>query len=268
MSTLLVGQVWGLDLPHNLAWVLMAMVDHGDHEGKHIYPGLDLLAWKTGYSPRQVSTIIQELLDRKILEVDQVGGGRGKHTEYSAHLDRVPRRVSPAECRKLAALAKIEAASEDERADDALEGANPAETARFSGVNPAETARITKAADENLAVSPPKPCSLGVETLQSSRGKWVQSLTVNHGDGSIMDRSVKEVWELAQSQLRLQMTKGTYETWVHNTRALGFADGAFQVGVPNQYAQEWLSKRLHPTIKRTLTSIAGRVVEPVFTVQP
>jgi chromosomal replication initiator protein len=77
-----------------------------------------------------------------------------------------------------------------------------------------------------------------------------------------------DVWEIARSQLRLQMTKSTYETWVRDTCCLAYEDGAFVIGVPNAYARDWLSLRLRPLIKRTLTSITGRAVDITFIVQP
>jgi hypothetical protein len=46
------GLVRELDLPHNEAWLLMAMADHADHSGRNVYPGVSLLAWKTGYTVR------------------------------------------------------------------------------------------------------------------------------------------------------------------------------------------------------------------------
>jgi chromosomal replication initiator protein len=81
-------------------------------------------------------------------------------------------------------------------------------------------------------------------------------------------REPREVWEIARSQLRLQMTKSTYETWVRDTDFLAYEDGAFVIGVPNAYARDWLSLRLRPLIKRTLISIIGRAVDITFIVQP
>ncbi len=78
----------------------------------------------------------------------------------------------------------------------------------------------------------------------------------------------KDAWEIARSQLRLQMTKSTFETWVRDTSCLAYDDGAFVIGCPNAYAKDWLSMRLHPLIKRTLVSIIGRAVEVSFVVQP
>ncbi len=80
-------------------------------------------------------------------------------------------------------------------------------------------------------------------------------------------RPPKEIWEIARSQLRLQMTKSTYDTWVRDTTCLAFEDGAFVIGVANGYAKDWLSMRLRPVIKRTLTSILGQAVDVSFVVQ-
>lgn len=67
MSAKASGRVWDLDLPHNKRLVLLAMADHADHEGRNIYPSLDLIAWKTGYSYRQVRRIVEELKQDGIL---------------------------------------------------------------------------------------------------------------------------------------------------------------------------------------------------------
>jgi chromosomal replication initiator protein len=78
----------------------------------------------------------------------------------------------------------------------------------------------------------------------------------------------KEAWEVARSQLRLQMSKGTYDTWVRDTVCLAYEDGAFVIGAPNAYAKDWLTMRLRPLIKRTLSSIIGRAVDVTFVVHP
>ncbi len=80
-------------------------------------------------------------------------------------------------------------------------------------------------------------------------------------------RQPEEIWEAARSQLRLQMTKGTYETWVRDTAFVAHEDGTFVIGVPNAYAKDWLSLRLRPLVKRTLAGVAGRAVDVTFIVQ-
>lgn len=69
MSAKASGRVWDLDLPHNKRLVLLAMADHADHDGRNIYPSTDLIAWKTGYSSRQVQRVIDTLITDGILVV-------------------------------------------------------------------------------------------------------------------------------------------------------------------------------------------------------
>ncbi len=81
------------------------------------------------------------------------------------------------------------------------------------------------------------------------------------------NRSARDIWDNARSQLRLQLPRSTYETWVRDTECLAHEDGAFVIGVGNAYAKDWLSLRLRPLIKRTLAGIVGRTVEVTFVVQ-
>jgi chromosomal replication initiator protein len=81
-------------------------------------------------------------------------------------------------------------------------------------------------------------------------------------------RQPKEIWDIARSQLRLQLPRSTYETWVRDTSCLAYEDGAFVIGVANAYAKDWLSLRLRPLIKRALVGIIGQAVDITFIVQP
>ena len=81
-------------------------------------------------------------------------------------------------------------------------------------------------------------------------------------------RQPKEIWDIARSQLRLQLPRSTYETWVRDTSCLAYEDGAFVIGVANAYAKDWLSLRLRPLIKRALVGILGQAVDITFIVQP
>jgi hypothetical protein len=87
MSVTAMGKVWELDLPHQEILVLLALADHADHLGRHVRPSLALIAWKTNYSKRQVIRIIQSLETKKLLRIHRAGGGRGRATEYTLHLE-------------------------------------------------------------------------------------------------------------------------------------------------------------------------------------
>lgn len=88
MSAKLMGQVWDLDIPHGEAWVLLALADHADHEGRNAYPGVELLAYKTNYSVRQVQRILASLEEKQIIKpVANEKGGRSARTVYEIHLE-------------------------------------------------------------------------------------------------------------------------------------------------------------------------------------
>lgn len=76
------------------------------------------------------------------------------------------------------------------------------------------------------------------------------------------------VWQMALSELALQMPSATYETWVRDTSVIAYEDGEFIVGTPNPYARDWLANRLHTGIKRILSKILQRSVQVTFRVRP
>jgi len=89
VSGKLVGQVYDLDLPHNEQSIMLALADHGHDDGSHIHPSVSYLAWKTGYTDRQVQTILRRLEAKGLIEpVAYATGGRGKATEYQMHIER------------------------------------------------------------------------------------------------------------------------------------------------------------------------------------
>jgi chromosomal replication initiator protein len=80
-------------------------------------------------------------------------------------------------------------------------------------------------------------------------------------------RSPREIWDIARSQLRLQLPQSTYDTWVRDTACVAHEDGAFVIAATNAYAREWLQLRLRRLIKQTLVSIVGHAVDVNFIVQ-
>ena len=83
------GEVWGLRLSHGQQVVMLALADHAHDDGTHCYPGVPYLAWKTGYSERNVTRLLGELEEDGLIE-PQGGkrGGYGNRTEYHIHLEK------------------------------------------------------------------------------------------------------------------------------------------------------------------------------------
>ena len=78
------------------------------------------------------------------------------------------------------------------------------------------------------------------------------------------ERSAREIWEAALGELQLQVTKTNYDTWLRETVGLSYKNNQFTVGVPSPFAIEWLEKRLHSFITKTIIGITGHDVEVSF----
>lgn len=73
-------------------------------------------------------------------------------------------------------------------------------------------------------------------------------------------------WPEILDQLRLQLPRATYDTWLHETRLLSAEDGRWQIGVHSRYAQDWLANRLAETIRRTIQLMTGHPITTEFVV--
>jgi hypothetical protein len=88
MSAKITGQVWELQIPRMETLILIAMADHADHEGRHVFPSQALISWKTGYSIRQIRRVQESLKQRKIL-IPEGSGYRGVQ-HYRLDFSQVP----------------------------------------------------------------------------------------------------------------------------------------------------------------------------------
>jgi chromosomal replication initiator protein len=77
----------------------------------------------------------------------------------------------------------------------------------------------------------------------------------------------EQAWQSALGQLQLDMPKASFDTWVRDTRVVGFDDGQLTISVRNTYARDWLESRLSSTVTRLLTGIMDRSVDVAFIVQ-
>jgi hypothetical protein len=72
--------------------------------------------------------------------------------------------------------------------------------------------------------------------------------------------SHQDAWQMVLSQLRSEMSRALFETWVEPLRALGYHDRVFRLGAANPYARDWVEARLKSRIARLLE---GLLNEPV-----
>jgi len=80
------------------------------------------------------------------------------------------------------------------------------------------------------------------------------------------DSAQDKLWETALTELRLQMTKATFDTWLVGSRLVSADDGTCIIAVCSEYARVWLENRLKSVVARTLAAVLGHEVEVQFVV--
>jgi hypothetical protein len=70
--------------------------------------------------------------------------------------------------------------------------------------------------------------------------------------------TARQLWQLALDELRRTTTPATFETWLQNSVGLEWSDGRLVVGVPSNFAREWLETRLRTPIEAALRKVTGR----------
>src|SRR5438105_15638120 len=78
----------------------------------------------------------------------------------------------------------------------------------------------------------------------------------------------EQIWQAAQEELRFQLSKPSYETWLKNASLVGREKNAFKIGVLTKLAKDWLEDRYSAMIKETLSAIVSGDVSVAFEVIP
>ena len=68
-----------------------------------------------------------------------------------------------------------------------------------------------------------------------------------------------EVWQEVLAELKLPLTRATFDAWVRRTSAQRL-DGGWEVTCASPCAQDWLEHRLATTLRRTLVGVLGEAV--------
>ena len=76
-----------------------------------------------------------------------------------------------------------------------------------------------------------------------------------------------DAWLATLGQLQLQLHQATYETWVRDAQFVAYEDGIFTIGVKNDYAKDWLEKRLSRMLHRTLAAIVQEDIQIQFIIK-
>ena len=105
---------------------------------------------------------------------------------------------------------------------------------------------------------PPQPDAvIGPPPDRAEPDPSASGLDARPGGGNL---SMADIWRATLGQLRLQLNRVTYQTWVEGAQAVAYAEGVLTVQAKTSASQQWLATRLAPVIARTLESLAGQPV--------
>jgi len=77
---------------------------------------------------------------------------------------------------------------------------------------------------------------------------------------------VKQIWQVALSDLETRVSRANYETWLRNTELVSLDDDSATIGAPNSFAVEQLRSKFAAPIQETLSLITGRPLAVHFAV--
>lgn len=75
-----------------------------------------------------------------------------------------------------------------------------------------------------------------------------------------------QTWTATLGQLQMAVTPANYETWLRDTVGLRHDDARFVVGVPTDFAAEWLQTKMRALIVKTLARVLGHPIDAAFEV--
>lgn len=74
----------------------------------------------------------------------------------------------------------------------------------------------------------------------------------------------QETWKAVLSNLKSQVNKLNYRTWLKGTQGLGYKGNYFIVGVPNSFVAEYLERNQRSLIQKTLIEVTKQKTEVYF----
>ena len=81
-----------------------------------------------------------------------------------------------------------------------------------------------------------------------------------------MEKQAVQIWQTVLGQLRMEMSKASFDTWVRDTEPVTLNNDKLVVGVHNAYARDWLESRLRSIVRRKLSGLLARPVDVDFVV--
>ncbi|MBZ4652977.1 MAG: chromosomal replication initiator protein DnaA [Peptococcaceae bacterium] len=75
-----------------------------------------------------------------------------------------------------------------------------------------------------------------------------------------------EIWQAILSQLEKELSRPSFETWLKSTHLISLEDNHLMIGVPNEFAKDWLENRYYSLIKSKAENVLNREVKLSFVI--
>lgn len=242
MSWKISGLVWELNLTHSQQSVLLAMADHAEHDGSKVFPSVARIAWKTGYSERQVRRVMSDLREMKILIIVRESN-RYRPREYKIDIS-AGKKKHPFRDDIVSPLAVEDDSTPTSRGDMGVAPEPSDLTPVSTRADIATSTRADIAMSDESSLNIIKPS----ERLDSrNQDSWVQALV------AIQDTHYR------QSNL------GFRRYW-QSTEYGGRQDGKFIVICEDEDQRAWLADRGKKIAEHALVGVLGESVEVEFVI--
>jgi len=86
------------------------------------------------------------------------------------------------------------------------------------------------------------------------------------GAGQVIDEQLTLIWDEARIHLKAHLNEPTYRLWFVRSVPVELSDSRFVLGVPNDFAKDWVEKRFIELIGQSLEEVLGAPVEVVVVV--
>ncbi len=76
--------------------------------------------------------------------------------------------------------------------------------------------------------------------------------------------NLDELWTAALESIEEKISKPSFDTWLKNTKPKGFINDMLTIGVPNEFARDWLEGKYTDLITETLFELTGSTFSVKF----
>ncbi len=79
-----------------------------------------------------------------------------------------------------------------------------------------------------------------------------------------MEAQISDIWNNTLAVIEAQLSKPSFETWLKATKPLAYYNDTLVVGVPNEFAKDWVESRYSTLLQETVNKVAGKEIQLKF----